>query len=117
MSSNAAVETEFAPAVARGLLEYGPFDTELCLELGLSIWLHQSATSPEEARSAMLELRAAILDVSGLDPRSEPFPFIGRSAEKDLVILAGYLGSLVARAAAASDCQAEALVERALTHL
>jgi len=117
MGTDAALRIEFAPALARGLLEFGPFDTELSLELGLSVWLHRSATSPEDARTAMLELRLAIVEASGLDPRSEPFPLIGRTAEKDLVNLAGYLGSLVSRAAGACGRQNGELVELAINRL
>jgi hypothetical protein len=117
MGTDAALQIEFAPALARGLLEFGPFDTELSLELGLSVWLHRSATSPEDARRAMLEWRLAILAASGLDPRSEPFPLIGRTAEKDLVNLAGYLGSLVSRAASGCGLENAELVELALSRL
>jgi hypothetical protein len=117
MGTEAAHQVAFAPAVARGLLAYGPFDTELSLELGLSVWLHRSATSPADARAAMLELRRSIIQVSGLHPQSEPFPLIGRTAENDLVNLASYLGSLVSRAAAACGRQNEEVVELALGQL
>jgi hypothetical protein len=117
MGTEAALQSEFAPIAVRGLLEYGPFDTELSLELGLSVWLHRSATNAMDARSALLDLRVAILDVSGIDPRTEPFPLIGRSAEKDLVNLAGYLGHLVARAAAACDWDTETLIDRSIKKL
>jgi len=112
MSTNTAHQVEFGPAVMRGLLEYGPFETELALELGLSLWLHRSGTSPADARAAILDLRTVILEVSGLDPRTEPFPLIGRTAERDLVNLASYLGSLVHRAAAVRGWSPEDLVER-----
>jgi hypothetical protein len=101
----------------RGLLDYGPFDTELGLELGLSLWLHRSATGPEQAHAAMLELRTVILDVSGIDPRTEPFPLIGRGVELDLVNLANYLGLLVSRAALSCGCAAEEVVELAIAQL
>jgi hypothetical protein len=117
MGSSAAEKTEFAPTVIRGLLEFGPFDTELGLELGLSLWLHTSATTPSDAREAMLELRSVILQVSAIDPRSEPFPLIGRSAEKDVVNLATYLGQLVQRAAVSSGLDAETVVELAIARL
>jgi len=117
MSSEAARQIEFGPLAMRGLLEYGPFDSELALELGLSLWLRRSGTSPAEARAAMLELRTVIIEVSGLDPRSEPFPLIGRSFEADLVNLARYLGSLVARAASAHGGGAEEVVELAVARL
>jgi hypothetical protein len=117
MSSAVALQVDFATTVMHGLLDNGPFDTELSLELGLSVWLHRSATHPKDARDAMLKLRAAILEVSGLDPHSEPFPLIGRAVERDLVLLASYLGSLVARAASATDCLPETLVDLAVTRL
>jgi hypothetical protein len=114
MGTSAAAQIEFGPTAIRGLLEFGPFDTKLGLELGLSIWLHRSESSPEEAREALLKLRTVILEVSGLDRLSEPYPLIGRTAERDLVTLAGYLSSLVPRAALASHLNAEALIELAL---
>jgi hypothetical protein len=117
MATAMAHQVDFGPTGIRGLLEYGPFDTELGLELGLSLWLHRSATSPEEARAAMLELRTVILRVSGLDSRSEPFPLIGRQVERDLINLANYLGSLVSRASVARGCHAETLVELAIAQL
>jgi hypothetical protein len=117
MSTDAARQVAFGPTLMFGLLEYGPFDTELGLELGLSVWLHRSATNAEDARFAMLELRGVILEVSGIDPKSEPFPLIGRTAELDLVILADYLGSLVSRAAVRCGCAAEVVVERAIAQL
>jgi hypothetical protein len=117
MSTDAAQQMEFGPTLMHGLVEYGPFETELGLELGLSLWLHRSATGPEDARLAMLELREVILGVSGIDPKSEPFPLIGRTAKLDLVILASYLGSLVSRAAAFCGSSAEVVVERAIAQL
>jgi hypothetical protein len=117
VDTNAALQNEFGPAALRGLVEYGPFDTELGLELGLSLWLHRSATGLEDARRAMLELRSVILAVSGLDSRSEPFPLIGRQVELDLVNLANYLGSLVSRAAEHCECAPEVVVERAIAQL
>ena len=117
MSTGNALQIEFGPAVMRGLLEYGPFETELALELGLSLWLHRSGTLPEDARAAILDLRTVILEVSGLDARTEPFPLIGRSAERDLVNLASYLGSLVQRAASARGWSPEDLVEQAVEQL
>ena len=117
MGTELALQIDFAPAVIRGLVEYGPFDTELSLELGLSVWLHRTATDLADARDAMLGLRTAILESSGINPRSEPFPLIGHAVERDLVNLASYLGSLVTRAATSSDCDAEEVVERALALL
>ena len=76
-----------------------------CIEVG---------RAPEDARDAILDLRTVILEVSGLDPRTEPFPLIGRTAERDLVNLASYLGSLVHRAAAVRGCSPEDLVELAV---
>jgi hypothetical protein len=115
MATEAALRSEFEPTMMRGLVEYGPFDTELSLELGLSLWLHASATSVDDARSALIGLRSLIIEVSGLDPKTEPFPLIGRSAQSDLILLAAYLGALVSRAASFCGSDAEAIVEQAVS--
>jgi hypothetical protein len=95
----------FGPALLSGLADLGPvepFSGDLSLELGISVWLRTSGTSLLQARSSLLEIRAVILDVCGLDPTSEPVPLVGRSPRSDVINLVGYVSDLLRRAAAAS---------------
>jgi hypothetical protein len=114
MATATATQIDFAPTLMRGLVNYGPFDTELSLELGLSLWLQSSGTTLDDARDSMVRLRAVLIEAGGLDPRIEPTPLIGRSAREDIVNLARYLGSLMARAAASCDRDAQWIVDRAV---
>jgi hypothetical protein len=116
----AAACTEFGPAALRGLAELGRVDSgsgDLSVELGLSVWLQWSGTSHDEARTTLLALREQILSSCGLERASEPFPLIGRSAKLDLVMLAGYLGDLVRRAAHAAGCSPSELARRVIAAL
>ena len=95
----------FGSALLSGLADLGPVDPfsgDLSLELGVSVWLRTSRTPLLEARGRLLHLRELIIEVCGLDPASEPVPFIGRSPRHDVLSLVGYLGDLLRRAAAAS---------------
>jgi hypothetical protein len=106
--------------MVQGLAELGPFPApgdDLSLELGLSIWLQESGAELEEAREAMFEVRGLVLEVAGLDPRTEPVPFVGRSLEADLVLLASYMDDLMVRAALAAECSPELVAERVVARL
>jgi hypothetical protein len=112
--------TEFGPAALRGLAELGWVDVrsgDLSVELGLSVWLQWSGSSHDEARTTLLALREQILSACGLDPVTEPVPLIGRSAKLDLVMLAGYLGDLLRRAAHAARCTPCELARRVIATL
>jgi len=50
---------------------------DLILELGLSLWMRQTATGLEDARPAMLAVRSALLNASGIDVATEPIPLCG----------------------------------------
>jgi hypothetical protein len=114
MATATATEIDFAPTLLQGLIEYGPFDTELSLELGLSLWLQSSGTNLDDARDSMVRLRSVLIDAGELVPQFEPTPLIGRSAREDVVTLARYLGSLMSRAASRCDCHAQQIVDRAV---
>src|SRR5271163_1182852 len=106
----------FAPTLLRGLLELGPIDlrqADLALELGLSLWLRRCGTSLSDAQCTMLALREALVEVAGMNPDTEPVPLVGRSPERDLVNLAGYLSQLLRRAAGAASCAPREVLERA----
>jgi hypothetical protein len=110
----------FGPALLSGLAELGPvepFSGDLSLELGVSVWLRKSGTSLLEARSALLELRHVILEVCGLDPATEPFPMVGRSARSDVVNLVGYISELLRRVAAGLGRSVQAVVRSVVAEL
>jgi hypothetical protein len=112
--------TAFGPAALRGLAELGRVDVgsgDLSVELGLSVWLQWSGSSHDEARKTLLALREQILSACELDRASEPVPLIGRSPKLDLVMLAGYLGDLLGRAAHAARCTPAELARRVITAL
>jgi hypothetical protein len=112
-----AIPCEFGPAFVQGLAELGPFPApgdDLSLELGLSIWLHQSGAGLEDAHEAMFEVRQLIIEVAGLDPRTEPVPLVGRSVELDLLTLASYTDDLLGRAARSAGWTLEVLAARVI---
>ena len=74
----------------------GPAAGDLSLELGLSVWMHRSGTSLEDARSTLLALRAHVIEACGLDPATEPVPFVGRAPRFDVMTLIEYLGRFCA---------------------
>jgi hypothetical protein len=120
MSVHAAPELEFGPTLLRGLVTLEPGDAgneDLTLTLGLSLWLHRSGTDLQEARAAMLEIRALLLEVGGMDRRTEPVPLFGRSERIDVLLLASYLGDLVLRAAATAQCAPQEIVDRTVARL
>ena len=53
-----------------------------------------------------------MLEVAGLDPTTEPVPFVGRSRELDLVNLAAYMDNLLVRASRAAGCDTRVLANR-----
>jgi hypothetical protein len=112
--------TCFGPALLGGLAELGPvepFSGDLSLELGISIWLRTSGTSLVRARSSLLEIRAVILEVCGLDPATEPIPLVGRSPRSDVVNLVGYISELLRRASAGLERGVDAIVEAVVAEL
>src|SRR5271165_784195 len=110
----------FGPALLGGLAELGPVDPasgDLSLELGISLWLRTSGTSLVEARTILLEIRQVILDVSGLDPATEPIPLVGRSPRSDVLNLVGYIAELLRRASAATGGGVHSIVARVVADL
>ena len=92
-------------------------EADLSLELGLSLWMRQTGTGMEDARPAMLAMRAALLNASGMDVATEPIPLCGVDPRLDVLNLGAYLRRLMARATARAHCDAALMVERALRHL
>jgi hypothetical protein len=94
-----------------------PSHQDLTLELGLSVWMQHHAIADDDCRSAMLAIRAALLDVAGMDARSEPIPLHGRSPEVDIANFAAYLADLFVRASAAVECELPHVIGRVSEYL
>jgi hypothetical protein len=112
--------TDFARKVLRGVSAIEPprpGETDLCLELGLSLWMRQTGTGMDDAGPAMLAMRSALLNASGLDQGTEPIPLCGVDPRLDVLNLGSYLRRLMAHATAWAQCDAAVMVERALEHL
>jgi hypothetical protein len=112
--------TDFARKVLQGvaaieLPRQGEID--LCLELGLSLWMRQTGTELDDAGPAMVAMRSALLLASGLDPGTEPIPLRGVDPRLDALNLGTYLRRLMARATSRARCDTAVMVERALEHL
>ena len=106
------------PAVDQREVEPSPsFDQDLSLELGLSVWMQHHAIADDDCHSAMLAIRAALLEVAGMDARSEPVPLHGRSPEVDIATCAAYLADLFVRASAAVECELPHVIGRVSEHL
>jgi hypothetical protein len=70
-----------------------------------------------EARGTLLEIRGVILEVCGLDPATEPVPFVGRSPRLDVVNLVAYIGDLLRRATTVAGCSIGTVAERVIAEL
>jgi hypothetical protein len=111
---------DFAQEVLRGIATIEPpaaGESDLRLELGLSLWMRRSGTDVEAARPAMLAMRAALVEASGIDLATEPFPLCGVDPRLDVLNLGTYLRRLMVRATTRTQCDASLLAERALERL
>lgn len=109
---------EFVSAFAAGLAELSDEDfgeERLTLPLGVSAWMRQSRVEMSGASDAMLALRSAILETSGLDASSEPVPLAMRDRATNLLSLATYIYHLVNRASLRSQTSRSEVVGRALS--
>jgi hypothetical protein len=115
-----SVPEGFGPALLSGLADLGPiepFSGDLSLELGVSVWLRTSGTPLLEARGRLLHMRELIIEVCGLDPATEPVPFVGRSLRTDVLSLVGYVGDLLRRAASSSGRTVQAVARLVIEEL
>jgi len=107
----------FASAVARGIARLDDEDRRsgsLTLALGLSLWMQRGGLGITEAVDALLDLRSSLLEVSGLDRRTEPTPLLAGDPDTAVVGLARYLDDLMARAARAAGRSRVELAEAVL---
>ncbi len=115
-----AVQRSFLREAALGVADVVPEDLDqgnLTIPLGVSTWIARSAIDLAQACEAMLDLRAALLTVSGLDQRSEPVPLLGSDRRTSILTLTVYLDGLVERGARAAHLTRTELAEAALALL
>jgi hypothetical protein len=115
-----AARPDFADLVLRGLAAMGspdPAEGELCLDLGLSLWVNESQESLVEARASMMAVRSALVKASGMDLASEPVPLSGVEPRLDVLNLGAYLRSLLVRAAANAQCDVAHMADLAVEYL
>ncbi len=86
----------------------------LSVPLGLSLWMRRGRIRVETARDAMLELRGALLEASGLDERTEPVPLLVADPVAATINLALYMDGLLQRAARMRATSREDMARRAL---
>ncbi len=107
----------FAREAMLGLAYLEPDDLtpgNLTVPLGLSLWMRRGRIRVETARDAMLELRSALLDASGLDERTEPVPLLLADPVAAIVSLALYMDGLLHRAARMTATSRVEVATRAL---
>ncbi len=112
-------QARFAAVALTGLagLGPGPGPGELALQLGLSAWMRLGGVGLAEAASVLADLRGAVLTATGLEHSGEPVPFRVPDPRQDLLLLAGYLGDLLSRAATATGSDRAVIVALALRAL
>ncbi|MGA2520713.1 MAG: hypothetical protein ABSG81_07850 [Acidimicrobiales bacterium] len=89
----------------------------LSLPLGLSLWMRRGGVGVMGARAALLALRGALLEASGIDARREPVPLVVADPSTAAISLALYLDGLLERAAATRGVSREDMAERAVALL
>jgi len=108
---------DFARKVLRGVSAIEPSrpgETDLCLELGISLWMRQTGTGVNDACSAMLAMRSALLKASGMDLATEPIPLCGVDPRLDVLNLGAYLRGLMSHATTRAQCDVALMAEKAL---
>lgn len=89
-------------------------EDDLSLPLGLSAWIVRAAVDLPDAYDALLRLRRALVDTSGLDGRSEPVPLRLADPRAALRSLGAYLYGLFGRATRHARVSEVELCERTL---
>jgi hypothetical protein len=109
--------SDFATALAHGVADFRADDLShgaLTLTFGLSAWMRRCSVGAEEAWAGVLMLRAALLEVAGLDRASEPVPLRASDAKTALVSTTIYLDGLLTRAAKATRQDRQAVMAQAV---
>jgi hypothetical protein len=117
---SACAAPDFASLALRGLVRLEPGAAgreDLLLELGLSFWIASSGSSLDDAGSALMVVREALVSAAGLEIDTEPIPLRGIDPRLDILNLAAYLRGLIGRAVAHARFNPTAIVERALERL
>jgi hypothetical protein len=107
----------FAHEAMLGLADLEPEDLaqgNLTVPLGLSLWMRRGGIGIEAARDAMFDLRAALLDASGLDERTEPVPLVVADPVAATISLAVYVDDLLQRAARTAATSRAEMARRSL---
>ena len=65
----------------------------------------------------MLAIRAALLEVAGMDAQTEPVPLYGHSPDVDVANFAAYLADLFVRASETVECEVPLVIGRVSEHL
>ena len=97
---------QFATALAHGVADFEAEDLAhgaLTLSFGLSAWMRRTSVGIDEAWTGVHMLRGALLEVAGLDRRSEPVPLRAGDTKTSLVSMTVYLDGLLERAASATQ--------------
>ncbi len=66
----------------------------------------------DDCRAAMLAIRAALLEVAGMDAETEPMPLYGHAPEVDVANFAAYLADLFQRASHVVECEVPHVIGR-----
>jgi hypothetical protein len=114
------VDVALASHVLHGLVALetgGARENDLCLELGLSLWMRRSGVDIDSAWATVTALPRFVAAEADLDPRTEPIPLVGRSMKLDLINVVVQLGQLIPRAARSAGCTSTEIVERSLERL
>jgi len=107
----------FVRDAAVGLATLDPEDLgrgNLTLPLLLSVWMRRAEVGVEDARDALLELRSALVEASGLDRRTEPVPLCVADPAAAVLSLARYTEGLLGRASEAARTSRLEVARRAV---
>lgn len=118
-------EQAFLSEVARGMaaLRTAPgapdrhTEDDLSVPFGLSAWIVRAAVDLPDAYEALLRLRSAVVEASGLDAGSEPVPMRLHDPRAALRNLGAYLYELLGRAARHAGLTEIDLCERTLVFI
>lgn len=113
-----SLHLDLATLLARGLVSLDADDlgeSNLTLELGLTLWMSRTGAGAAAVRSSLMNLRSALLRSSDLDETTEPVPLLAGDERTTVLSLAVYVHHLLQRAAASirvspADAADEALV-------